>query len=210
MAGGQKTFYETYWSKRGGWGYKPRHEIFARWIGNDARVLDVGCGDCCFLEYLKKRNKNIEAIGTDIADNSVSVCKNQSIEAFQHDATKPFALKDKSFNYVVISETLEHIPNPEELLLEARRIARKAVLVSIPNIALWKHRVRLMFGGRFPKQWALEPMEHLRFFSIKDFRDAVRKLGFKVREQVSSSGTRILKHLWPNLFADQTCFYLEA
>ena len=81
--------------------------------------------------------------------------------------------------------------------------------MSIPNIALWKHRCRLLFLGSFPIQWFLEPREHIRFFSVKDFIKTANASGFTVRKIKVSSGTRILKYLWPNLFADQVCFLLE-
>lgn len=201
-------FYESYWRHRGQSGYRPRHKIFAQWITDGSKILDVGCGDCSLLHYLVASKKNLQALGLDISETALNICRERKIPSQRHDATEKLPFNDSEFDYTIISETLEHIPNPEELLLEARRVTKKAVLASIPNIALWKHRLRLLILGRFPKQWILEPREHLRFFSTKDFLDTAESLGFRITASKPSSGTRILKNLWPNLFADQVCFYL--
>ncbi|MBI4119961.1 MAG: methyltransferase domain-containing protein [Parcubacteria group bacterium] len=201
-------FYESYWRHRGQSGYRPRHKIFAQWIADGSKVLDVGCGDCSLLRYLVASKRNIRPLGLDISETALNICRERKIPAQRHDAAKKLPFNDGEFDFTIISETLEHIPNPEELLLEARRVTKKAVLVSIPNIALWKHRLRLLILGRFPKQWILEPREHLRFFSVKDFEAATQKLGFKISQREVSSGTRLLKYFWPNLFADQVCFCL--
>ena len=205
----EDSFYEQYWQRRGVSGHRPRHDIFARWIPDGSSVIDVGCGDGAFLEYLKKNKKGIAAVGLDISEEGVRLAQTRGIDAAVGDATKPLPFPDKSFDYAVSSELLEHIPTTEFALREMGRVARRAVLVSIPNIALWKQRARLFFAGRFPKQWVSEPQEHVRFFSVRDFKELARAEGFAVKESVVSSGTRGLKRLWPNLFGDQVCFRLE-
>lgn len=204
-----EQFYQSYWKERGVSGHRPRHDIFTNWIADGSSVVDIGCGDGAFLEYLLKNKKGISASGLDISTEGVRLAKERGIDAKVGDATERLPYADKSFDYAVSSEMLEHIPNPEDALREMRRIARKAVLVSIPNIALWKHRVRLMFQGKFPVQWVLEPKEHIRFFSISDFKTMARSRGFTVKAIKVSSGTRLVKNLWPNLFGDQICFWLE-
>ena len=204
-----KQFYEKYWNARAKSSHRPRHNIFSEWIESNSSVLDVGCGDGAFLNFLKGQKRGINLIGVDISEQALSVSKERGFEVIQADVSNPLPFKDKFFDYLVCSEVLEHIANSEDLLKEMRRISRKGVLVSIPNIALWKHRCRLFFFGSFPIQWLLEPREHIRFFSIKDFIKTARFLGFTVRIVKVSTGTRILKYLWPNLFADQVCFYLE-
>lgn len=69
---------------------------------------------------------------------------------------------------IVMSEFIEHIPNSEEVLKIVRQIAKNGVLISIPNIAYWKFRLQLLLGS-FPKQWAVAPQEHLRYWSVYDF-----------------------------------------
>lgn len=204
-----KQFYEKYWNSRNKSSYRPRYNIFSEWITDGASVLDVGCGDGAFLGFLKAQNRKLNLTGVDISEQALSVAKERGFQTFQVDASVSLPFKDKTFDYLVCSEVLEHIANSEDLLKEMRRISRKGVLVSIPNIALWKHRCRLFFLGSFPIQWLLEPREHIRFFSIKDFIKTIKASGFVNRRIEISSGTRILKYIWPNLFADQVCFLLE-
>lgn len=204
-----KQFYEKYWNARSKSSHRPRHNIFSEWIADGASVLDVGCGDGAFLNFLKGQNRGLGLTGIDISEQALSAARERGFQVFQADVSNTLPFKDKTFDYSVCSEVLEHIANSEDLLSEMRRISRKAVLVSIPNIALWKHRCRLFFLGSFPIQWLLEPREHIRFFSVKDFIKTVNASGFTVRKIKVSSGTRIMKSIWPNLFADQVCFLLE-
>lgn len=204
-----KQFYEKYWSVRNKPSHRPRYNIFSKWIPNNSSVLDVGCGDGTFLNFLKEQNRGLVLAGVDISEQALSISKDRGFETFQADVSGPLPFKEKSFDYCVCSEVLEHIPNSEDLLNELGRVSRKGVLVSVPNIALWKHRFRLLFRGSFPIQWLLEPREHIRFFSIKDFIKIAKASGLSVRTIKVASGTRIFKFFWPNLFADQVCFLLE-
>lgn len=204
-----KQFYEKYWNVRNKPSHRPRYNIFSSWIPDNSSALDVGCGDGTFLNFLKEQNRGLILTGVDISEQALSISKEKGFETFQADVSSQLPFKDKTFDYCVCSEVLEHIPNSEDLLKEMRRISRNGVLVSVPNIALWKHRCRLFFRGSFPIQWLLEPREHIRFFSIKDFIKTAKASGFNVRAVKVASGTRILKYFWPNLFADQVCFLLE-
>lgn len=204
-----KQFYEKYWNVRNKPSHRPRYNIFSSWIPDNSSVLDVGCGDGTFLNFLKGQNRGLILTGVDISEQALSISKEKGFETLEADVSGPLPFKDKTFDYCVCSEVLEHIPNSEDLLSEMGRISRNGVLVSVPNIALWKHRCRLFFLGSFPIQWLLEPREHIRFFSIKDFVKTANASGFAVREIRISSGTRILKYFWPNLFADQVCFLLK-
>lgn len=200
-----KDFYEDYWRKRGESGYRPRYKIFLEWMGENSRVLDIGCGDGFFGEMLKE--KSIDYTGCDISERALDIARGRGLNVFQCILENKIDFPDKSFDYVVMSEFLEHIVNSEEILKEAGRLAKKGVLVSIPNIAYWRFRLELLFG-RFPKQWAVAPQEHLRYWSVKDFKNTARSLGFEIKEIRSSNGRKLLRGLWPNLFGFQVCFYL--
>ena len=203
------SFYEQYWQERGKSGFRPRYKIFYDWIESNASVLDIGCGDGYFGQVLVNK-KNISYRGLDISETAVAMARERGLVAEVCDASQDLnKFADKSVDYVLMSEFIEHISNSEEVLKEARRIARKAVLVSVPNIAYWKHRLELL-SGTFPRQWAFAPNEHLRFWSITDFIKTADSLGFSSVNYKASNGKKILREWWPNLFGFQVCFLLKV
>lgn len=122
-----------------------------------------------WLAFLKDRPP-VRELGIDISQAAVNRARSRSINA------KPLPIDsmvggthDIGFDYVIMSEVVEHLPDPEDFLVTAWSLAEKAVVVTFPNIAYWPHRLRL-FLGRFPRQWANHPGEHLRFWSIPDFK----------------------------------------
>ena len=203
-----KKFYENYWTKRGRSGNRPRYLIFSEWIPAGSKVLDIGCGDGYFGEFLAK-NKRVDYTGTDISETALKSAQGRGLKVAQLDASNDLGkFEPQSFDFIVMSEFIEHIPNSEEVLKTAGRIAKKGVLVSIPNIAYWKFRLQLLFGN-FPKQWAVAPEEHLRYWSVNDFKKTAENAGFKIQEIRSSNGRKIFRDIWPNLFGFQVCFYLR-
>lgn len=202
-----KIFYDKYWEVRGNSGSRPRYTVFADWIESGSKILDIGCGDGYFGEFLKS-NKEVDYIGSDISDIALQRAGARGLNVIQLDAVNDLeGFSSGSFDYVIMSEFIEHIPNSEDVLKITGRIAKKGVLISIPNIAYWKFRLQLLFGN-FPKQWAIAPQEHLRYWSVDDFKKTAEKIGFKIKEIKSSNGRKILRDIWPNLFGFQVCFYL--
>lgn len=203
-----KIFYENYWKKRGRSGDRPRYHIFSGWTDRGSKVLDIGCGDGYFGEMLI-RDKEVDYTGSDISDTALKAARGRGLNVIQLDAANDLGrFLPGSFDFIVMSEFIEHIPNSEEVLRIAGRIARKGVLISIPNIAYWKFRLQLFFGN-FPKQWAVAPEEHLRYWSVSDFKKTAENAGLEVKEIRSSNGRKILRDIWPNLFGFQVCFCLK-
>lgn len=200
--------YDDYWQLRGKSKYRPRFGVLASWISPKSSVLEIGCGDGFFGEYICK-NKNTDYLGVDVSSEAIQALQKRGLKGEVLDVGKDLAkFKDEQFDYVVMSEFIEHIVYSEEVLLEASRIAKKAVLVTIPNIAYWKWRLQLLFGN-FPKQYAITPREHVRFWSLFDFLTMVRKLGLKVIKYKSSNGKKYLRDIFPNLFGFQICFIVK-
>src|SRR5262245_38042821 len=171
-----KMDYEGYWKIRGRHSFQPRYEIMAKLIEPGASVLDVGCGDGFLLEYLA-REKGIQGYGVDISVEAIKMAKERKVKA---EAVNIFEWESSQiYDYVIISEFVEHIPNPEDLIQRLRRLCRKAFLISVPNIGYYQHRLRLLFG-RFPVQWVIHPAEHLRYWTVVDFKDWARQLGLEV------------------------------
>lgn len=201
-------FYEDYWKLRGKSKFRPRFKTLADWISPKSNVLEIGCGDGFFADMIK-RLKDVNYHGADLSSQAIGILKERGLDGEVLDASKDLGrFADNSFDFVVMSEFIEHVQNSEEVLLHASRIAKRGVLVTVPNIAYWKWRLQLLYGI-FPKQYAVTPSEHVRFWSVFDFIEMVEKLGLLVKEYKSSNGKKYLRDWWPNLFGFQVCFFID-
>ncbi len=201
--------YDDYWRRLEAKTHlKQRHLLLARQIPDSSRVLEVGCGTGDFSCYLM-RKKNCEVLATDISERAVCVARRKGVNAMVRDiAREPLGNGDGRFDFAVLSEVVEHCVGAEELLNSASRCA-DILLVSVPNAAYVLNRLCLMFAGRFPAQWVCHPAEHVRFWSVTDFRRWTRHLGFEILWERAATGVPIFKNIMPNLFAQQTCFTLR-
>jgi methionine biosynthesis protein MetW len=199
--------YDTYWDNKaqGGLGHLSqwrlkRTQVFTDLVADGDRVMDLGVGDGALLRYMLE-HKRIEAFGLDISPKAVEFCRAQGLNVELADINKPITdyLK-QPFDYVILSEIIEHLPDPESLLNNLRPFVRKAIIVSIPNTGFYQHRLRLLLG-RFPLQWVVTPGEHLRFWTRTDFHWWVRQMKFTLIREVPYEGTPWLKSVWPSLFA---------
>ena len=141
------------------------------WISRDSKVLDLGCGDGSLMNFLKEE-KNIEVRGLELNQENVQQCIHKGLPVIQGNAeTELHQFPDQSFDYVVLSQTLQAFYNPEEVLKNLLRIG-KAVVVSIPNFGYWKVRMKLLFFGEMPvtktlpNTWYNTPNLHM--CTIKD------------------------------------------
>lgn len=199
--------YTEYWRKRGEFGYSNRYKIFSGLIERGSSVLDIGCGEGSTIKYLERENA-INGEGLDISETGVEMARGKGVKASVADASSDaFAIKDV-YDYIIISEVLEHIPRPEDLARKTRGHFRKGLIVSIPNTGHYIYRLRLLFG-RFPVQWALHPGEHLRFWTLRDFEAWADWLGFRIVSRTSNTGFAGLYRLLPGLFADNFVFLLK-
>ena len=140
-------------------------------FGNMLHVCDFGCGDGSLMSFLREE-KNIEVRGLELNQENVQVCIAKGLPVIQGNAeTELHQFPDQSFDYVVLSQTLQAFYNPEEVLKNLLRIG-KAVIVSIPNFGYWKVRMKLLFFGEMPvtktlpNTWYNTPNLHM--CTIKD------------------------------------------
>jgi methionine biosynthesis protein MetW len=201
------NFYDIYWTKRNDKSNRYRYKIFLSWIKDGSRVLDIGSGDG-YLGALLKNNKNCDVTCLDISEVALDRAKNKGLNTVLANIEESLPFEDNAFDYVIASEVIEHIAHSERLLTEMKRISRNFLLVSIPNTAFWKYRLQLL-GGKFPKQWAFEPYEHLRYWSVSDFKRTLSLLALSADEIRAGSGRRYLRDIWPSLFAEQVCFKIS-
>ncbi len=199
--------YEGYWKEMQDIGIKERTRIFSRLINPGSSVLDIGCGTGTNLQYLVENNRII-AEGIDVSSAAVEVAQSRGINAWVADITQNNFHLHKKYDYILISEVLEHIPSPEALLFKIKDSFHGKLIVSVPNIGLYKHRMRLLFG-RFPVQWAFHPAEHLRFWTLKDFGWWIQRQGLHIDGSYPSNGFPILYKFFPSLFANTIVYVIN-
>jgi methionine biosynthesis protein MetW len=203
----KKMDYDHYWEEMGDINIKERTRIFSRLIKPGSSVLDIGCGTGTNLKYLVENN-NIIAEGIDISTNAIEIAKNRGIKAWVADTSQKEFILDRKYDYIIISELIEHIPNPEGLLSKIQDNFNFNLIVSIPNIGFYRHRLRLLFG-RFPIQWAFHPGEHLRFWTFKDFLWWLKQIDYKVEGYYPAIGSPVLYKYLPYLFAHSVVYALN-
>ena len=126
---------------------KKEFKVIADLIPNNTRVLDVGCGDGSLMDSLQKK-KNIEVRGLELDQSNVQQCIHKGLPVIQGNAeTELHQFPNQSFDYVVLSQTLQAFYNPEKVLRELLRIG-KSVIISIPNFGYWKVRTKLLFFSK--------------------------------------------------------------
>ena len=208
--------YDAYWAQRitdGVPDVLPRFVWIASRIPEGASVVDVGCGNGAFLAYLKSRNPALSLFGVDIAEAAVTCLKQHGINGARIDGTKSLRnLVGHDVDIAVVMEVLEHVDEAEALFNEVLALNPKRIFVTIPNAGYLIHRLRLMFGGRFPvTSIAYHVKEHLRFWTVKDFRQWAAAMGCDVTMCVGQEWRReplrrFLTRRFPALFAAQVIF----
>ena len=151
---------------------KQEFKIISDFIEKNTRVLDVGCGDGTLMEFLKDNNE-IDIRGIEISKINVQKCIGKGLTVIEGDAEKDLSqFPDGSFDFVILSQTLQAFHNPEKVISELLRVGKKAV-VTIPNFGYWKVRLHLLTKGTMPitrtlpDEWYNTPNIHM--CSIKDF-----------------------------------------
>ena len=151
---------------------KKEFKIIAELISNNTRVLDVGCGDGTLMKFLKD-NKNVDSRGLEISKHKVQNCIGKGLAVIEGDAEKDLKqFPSSSFDFVILSQTLQAFYNPEKVINDLLRVSKKAI-VTIPNFGFWKVRLHLLLKGtmpitkNLPDEWYNTPNLHM--CTIKDF-----------------------------------------
>ena len=173
---------------------KLEFKIIANLIEKNTRVLDVGCNDGILMEFLKK-NKDVDIRGIEISKEKVQICIAKGLTVIEGDAE--FDLKqfpDKSFDYVVLGQTLQAFINPEIVIKELLRVGKKAI-VTIPNFGHWRVRLNLLIKGTMPitkslpNNWYNTPNIHM--CTIKDFVKFSKIIDFKIFKSLALSNKNV-------------------
>jgi 2-polyprenyl-3-methyl-5-hydroxy-6-metoxy-1,4-benzoquinol methylase len=206
--------YTTYWEGRGfaiNKKLKEREVIMRDIVPSGSKVLDAGCGNSLLPVELKKKGCTV-SVG-DVSPIVLDGYKPHGISGVVLDLDKvtETAKAMGQYDYIILSEVLEHTVNPEEIIA-ALKPHTKHFLLTIPNSAFYPFRFRLMFGGSFLKQWVGHPSEHVRYWSHNDFLEWLTVQGLTVEKAIPSNGLSVkgllpfLKNLWPNLFGHQIVY----
>ena len=158
----------------------------ANWVQPNSSLLDLGCGDGDFLEFIRAQ-KNVQTYGVEISDLSVLACVEKGLDVIQQDLEAGLALfENQSFDMVVLSQTLQTIHETESILNEIVRVGKECV-ISFPNFAHWSHRIDILLGRMpvsksLPFDWYNTP--NVRVLTIADFEALASKIGIKILDRV--------------------------
>jgi methionine biosynthesis protein MetW len=185
-------------------------EAIAAWVQPGSSVLDLGCGDGQLLDYLRQ-SRQVRGYGVEIDDANVLACVRNGVNVIQSDLERGLAGFDAgSFDFVVLSQTLQAMRHTEEIVLEMLRVGRQGI-VTFPNFGHWEARLQIMAGRMpvspaLPYQWYDTPNVHL--CTIRDFESFCSSHAIRVLERIVLSNGRTVTFM-PNLFGSLAVFRFE-
>lgn len=192
---------------------RPDLALIARHVTTGARVLDVGCGDGLLMAALRDR-AGADVRGLELDAANVAAAVGRGLAVVQGDADTDLGYyPDGSFDYAILSQTLQTTRRPDQVVEALLRIGRQA-FVSFPNFAHWRGRLSLLVGGRMPvtrllpHRWYDTPNIH--HLTIDDFRAVVRERGWTIDGQWFLNGGRETGSTNANLFAEHAVFLLRG
>ncbi len=169
-----------------------------------SKVLDLGCGEGELLQWLAE-NKGVDARGVEISGPKVQRAIARGVSVYQCDIDEGLAdYPEATFDYVILSQTLQETRHPRQVLREMLRVGRRAI-VAFPNFGHWRVRASMLVSGRaprtklFPYAWYDSPNIH--FLTVHDFEELVAQEGLVVERRYFLSGHRKVS-LAPNLLAE--------
>ena len=182
--------------------------IIADLVNEGARVLDLGCGEGELLAHLQA-NKHVYGYGLDVDAGNITTCITKGVNVIEYDLDDGLdAFADDAFDMVVMTETLQSVRYPDELLSEMLRIGGECI-VTFPNFGHWRCRAHLGVLGRMPlashlpHSWYDTPNIHLCTFD--DFEKLCRQRGYRIIERFvvgADYQSRALANRLPNLFGE--------
>ena len=187
------------------------YQIMSDLIEERSRVLDLGCGEGDLLAWLEQ-HKGVQGRGVEIAPEKVRRCVELGLSVYQGDINKGLAdYPDSCFDYVILSQTLQVVRKPLELLREMRRVGRR-IIVAFPNFGHWSVRISLLCKGRapttehLPYDWYDSP--NIRVLTILDFEALLQTEGMRSENAYFlRRGKRVQG--WPNMRADSAVYLLR-
>ena len=183
----------------------------AQWVKPDARVLDLGCGDGALFKYLK-REREISGYGVEIDDANVLACVKNGVNVVQRNLERGLReFDDQSFDYVILSQTLQAMRNGERILHEMLRVGREGI-VTFPNFGYWRNRMHVLRGRMpvsetLPYQWFDTP--NIQLCTLDDFERFCDERKIRILERkVLTEGQPV--NFKPNLLGALAIYHFGA
>lgn len=187
------------------------YALISELIPEGARVLDLGCGDGALLEWLKA-NKRIEGRGIELKPELAQRAASRGVTVYHGDLESSLGeYPDEAFDFVILSQTLQELRRPLEVLDQMLRIGRYAI-VAFPNFGHWRVRLSHLLSGRapktrlFPHEWHSSPNIH--FLTVLDFEETVAARGWRVEKRLFLSGHSQIRFA-PNWRAEIAVYLLR-
>jgi len=179
------------------------YQTILEWVKQGASGLDLGCGDGELLELLV-RERNVKSQGIEIDEQAIYQCVAKGVSVFHEDIDNGLPeYGDKSFDYVILHQSLQQVEKPDIVLKEALRVG-KEVIIGFPNFAYYQARLQIFFKGKtpvtpsLPYEWHDTP--NLHFLSISHFIEYWHERNIKIENSIFIGKHRIVR-IFPNLFA---------
>ena len=189
--------------------------VIQSWVAEGSSLLDLGCGDGFILEGLKK-NKSVKGYGVEIDRDNITNCLKKGLEVIEQDIDEGLSnFLDKSFDTVLVSQTIQVLKNPKLALEEITRIGHRSIII-IPNFGHWKSRLTVFLRGRMPvteslpEKWYETANIHL--CTISDFESLCNELNIVIEEKriLNSKGSvSPLFSTWSNLLGSAVIYRLS-
>jgi methionine biosynthesis protein MetW len=182
-----------------------------QYVTAGSTVLDLGCGNGDLLQVLTDK-RNVRGQGIEIDEQAIYHCVEKGVNVLHGDIDSGLAdYRDKSFDFVILNQSLQQVIHFEPVLKDALRVGKK-VIVGFPNFAHYRSRFQLFFSGRapvtrsLPYTWYETPNIH--FLSIMDFMDYCRSRGIAIVAK-RFIGQKNEVHVLPNFFAHDGIFVIS-
>ena len=186
---------------------RPDFAAIAAWIPQSSSVLDLGCGDGSLLRYLRE-TREVQGYGVEISDANIAACIANNVNVIQSNLESGIAdFENQSFDFVILSQTLQATRHTEALMNEIVRVGREGI-VSFPNFGYWKNRLQVLLGNmpvseELPYQWYDTPNVHL--CTLDDFEFLCAHLQIRVLGRHVMTGGKEVR-VMPNLLGSTAVY----
>ncbi len=190
-------------------------EVIENWVSSGSRILDLGCGDGSILEVLKL-NKSVDGYGIEIDKENIQACLEKGLEVIEQNIDEGLTnFQDKSFDTVLVSQTIQVLKNPKQALEEITRIGHQSIIV-IPNFGHWRSRLTVFLGGKMPVTETLPDKwyetQNIHLCTVADFENLCTELDITVEEKkiLNAEGkVSSISSGWSNLLSSAVIYRLS-